>query len=115
MVRYEHGTHAPNSLQYTAVTIAAMAVVAYVLAAISSVLLDPIASRFSSAKAPLALASAVMLLAAICGIAMPNRAGLILFAAFGGCALAMLDSLAQTQASCDRRSAEHRPCARGAA
>lgn len=93
-----------------------MAVVAYVLAAISSVLLDPIASRFSSAKAPLALASAVMLLAAICGIAMPNRAGLILFAAFGGCALAMLDSLAQThKASCDRRSAEHRPCARGAA
>lgn len=69
-----------------------------VIAAISSVLLDPIASRFSSAKAPLALASAVMLLAAICGIAMPNRAGLILFAAFGGCALAMLDSLAQTQA-----------------
>lgn len=115
-MRYEHGTHAPNSLQYTAVTIAAMAVVAYVLAAISSVLLDPIASRFSSAKAPLALASAVMLLAAICGIAMPNRAGLILFAAFGGCALAMLDSLAQThKASCDRRSAEHRPCARGAA
>lgn len=98
LVRYEHGTHAPNSLQYTAVTIAAMAVVAYVLAAISSVLLDPIASRFSSAKAPLALASAVMLLAAICGIAMPNRAGLILFAAFGGCALAMLDSLAQAQA-----------------
>lgn len=98
LVRYEHGVHAPNSLQYTAVTIAAMAVVAYVLAAISSVLLDPITSRFSSARAPLALASTVMLLAAICGIAMPNRAGLILFAAFGGCALAMLDSLAQTQA-----------------
>ena len=98
LVRYEHGVHAPNSLQYTAVTIAAMAVVAYVLAAISSVLLDPITSRFSSARAPLALASTVMLLASICGIAMPNRAGLILFAAFGGCALAMLDSLAQTQA-----------------
>lgn len=98
MVRYEHGVHAPNSLQYTAATIAAMAVVAYVLAAISSILLDPIAARFSNAKAPLVLASAVMLLAAVCGIAMPNRAGLILFTAFGGCALAMLDSLAQTQA-----------------
>ncbi|MCB5513316.1 hypothetical protein LIP83_18700, partial [Erysipelatoclostridium ramosum] len=71
LVRYEHGVHAPNSLQYTAVTIAAMAVVAYVLAAISSVLLDPITSRFSSARAPLALASTVMLLASICGIAMP--------------------------------------------
>ncbi|PVV63002.1 MFS transporter, partial [Bifidobacterium animalis subsp. lactis] len=72
--------------------------VAYGPAAKSSVLLDPITSRFSSAMAPLALASTVMPLASICGIAMPNRAGLILFAAFGGCALAMLDSRAQTQA-----------------
>lgn len=90
-----YGIGVGTSFTTSLATLAAMAVVAYVMAAVASVLLDPITAHMSNFTA-LWLSGLCLLLSAICGMTLHTQIGLLLFAAFGGFALSMLDSLAQS-------------------
>lgn len=100
IVKYVHGFGEPTELRTTMLTVAAMAVVAYVCMAIATVVLRPVMAKWEGdVRTPAIVACVISVLAVACPLLLPSVTGLLLFAALFGFSATMLEDLAQSLAT----------------